>query len=124
MWSVDPLTFLPPSLTPLRPPLPFCFVTPALPPLLLKERTPPPPPCLSLPPSFPPHQFLMVSFTRGDTADVAKRLQVLTAFTKSLPESTTAYNASSMALLERAMAHPTAVNLTFRGALQARWRCG
>ncbi|GLC54135.1 hypothetical protein PLESTB_000827700 [Pleodorina starrii] len=47
------------------------------------------------------HEFLMVTFTRGDSPDASKRLAVLSAFARSPPEATTAYN-TSLELLERA----------------------
>ncbi|GIL63808.1 hypothetical protein Vafri_17809 [Volvox africanus] len=47
------------------------------------------------------YEFLMVTFTRGDSPDAAKRLAVLSAYAAQGPELTTAYN-TSLEVLERA----------------------
>ncbi|EFJ52629.1 hypothetical protein VOLCADRAFT_85802 [Volvox carteri f. nagariensis] len=47
------------------------------------------------------HEFLMVTFTRGDISEAAKRLEVLRGYALAGPENTTAYN-TSLALLEQA----------------------
>ncbi|EFJ42445.1 hypothetical protein VOLCADRAFT_97460 [Volvox carteri f. nagariensis] len=47
------------------------------------------------------HEFLMVTFTRGDSSDAAKRLEALRGYALAGPENTTAYN-TSLALLEQA----------------------